>query len=421
MKKVVILILSLSSAICMAQSGKSILFLGNSYTYVNNLPQLIHDLAITTNDTLVFDSYTPGGYTLQGHSTDPSALLKIAQQSWDYVVLQEQSQLPSFSPAQVAIDVFPYARKLDSLIHANDSCTQTMFYMTWGRKYGDASNCPFYPPVCTYMGMQQRLRESYLQMADSNMAWVSPVGAAFCNSILADSLVELYQGDFSHPSLNGSYLAACVFYARIFKKNPVGNSFTAGLPNTTAAFLQNIAKITVLDSIALWNEGKFEPNADFLNNITDSLVTFSDQTTGSGSPMYYYWEFGDGHFSFAANPSHVYATSGTFTVKEYVTWRCFTDSSIQPVTLSFGSGIPEPDPASISIFPVPAHDQITIDPGNNQIIRISVTDVLGKVISNQLEKHGTKFTIDFSTVNNGVYFLKIETRLWNLVRKVIRE
>ena len=137
------LLLSITS---FSQSKKKILFIGNSYTYVNNLPQMLHDFALMNNDTIIFDASTPGGSTFQTHCSDTSCLRKIKSQQWDYVVLQEQSQTPSFPPSQVQTDCYPYAKRLDSLIKANDSCTQTIFYMTWGRKYGNASNCANYPP-----------------------------------------------------------------------------------------------------------------------------------------------------------------------------------------------------------------------------------------------------------------------------------
>ncbi|PKN95755.1 MAG: hypothetical protein CVU43_24110, partial [Chloroflexi bacterium HGW-Chloroflexi-5] len=117
-----------------AQDTLRVLFLGNSYTYVNNLPQIVADMARSTGDSLIFASNTPGGYTLEGHSTNATSLSLIAQGGWNYVVLQEQSQLPSFTDSEVQSMVFPYARKLDSLINVADTCTETVFYMTWGRK-----------------------------------------------------------------------------------------------------------------------------------------------------------------------------------------------------------------------------------------------------------------------------------------------
>src|SRR6185369_11530052 len=123
--------------------------------------------------------------TFQQHTTNATTISGIFSQPWDIVVLQEQSQMPSFPPAQVATDVYPFAARLDSFVHANDTCTQTMFMMTWGRKYGDAMNCPSYPVVCAYVGMQSRLRDSYLQMTQDNHATVAPMGSAW--KVIIDS------------------------------------------------------------------------------------------------------------------------------------------------------------------------------------------------------------------------------------------
>ena len=87
-----------------APQVKHVLFLGNSYTYVNNLPQMLADMALSTGDTLIFDSNLPGGYTLNGHSTNPTSQPKILQGGFDYVVLQEKSQLPAFPLNQVMTD-----------------------------------------------------------------------------------------------------------------------------------------------------------------------------------------------------------------------------------------------------------------------------------------------------------------------------
>src|SRR5687768_8568222 len=76
-----------------AQTRK-VLFLGNSYTGVNNLPQLVHDAALSAGDTLIFDNNTPGGYTLEYHAQDITTQNKIMAGGWDYVVLQGQSQEP---------------------------------------------------------------------------------------------------------------------------------------------------------------------------------------------------------------------------------------------------------------------------------------------------------------------------------------
>ena len=138
----VVLILSgFLSTNASAQAKKKVLFLGNSYTAYNNLPQLVADVALSAGDTVVFSSNTPGGYTFQGHSTNATSLSLLAAGDWDHVVLQEQSQLPSFPQGQVQTSCFPFARALDSIAQSLNPCVKTIFYMTWGRKNGDASNC----------------------------------------------------------------------------------------------------------------------------------------------------------------------------------------------------------------------------------------------------------------------------------------
>lgn len=244
-----------------AQNNQTVeaLFLGNSYTAVNDLPQLIAQLANASNDVLLYQSNCPGGATFNTHFTNGTSISQITSQKWDVVILQAQSQEPAFPPAQVAQETLPFALKLDSVIHLNDSCTKTIFYETWGRKYGDAANCPFYPPICTYSGMQDGLKASYKLFADTCKALLAPAGEAWRQSIALDSSLNLYQSDNSHPSMEGSYLTACVFYEVIFNKSVVNNSFFASVDPAVALALQQIAHAVVTDSSSVWNIGAFNP------------------------------------------------------------------------------------------------------------------------------------------------------------------
>jgi hypothetical protein len=236
-----------------------VLFLGNSYTYVNDLPLLIKNIALANGDTLIYDSNSPGGHTFNNHYNNVTSKQKINSQVWDKVILQAQSQEPSFSPAQVNAQTLPYAIKLDSLIKVNNLCTETVFFETWGRKNGDAANCSAYPPICTYVGMQNRLRASYKLFADTTKAIMAPAGEAWRKSIALNPSLELYQSDQSHPALEGSYLAACVFYEVLFGKSVLSNTYTAGVSATNVSFLQQIAHDVVNDSLSTWNIGKYFP------------------------------------------------------------------------------------------------------------------------------------------------------------------
>ena len=305
------------SAIASAQQT-SVLFIGNSYTYVNDLPNTFRQLALSLGDTVVVGSSVPGGYTLQLHSAYAPTLAAIDSSAWDYVVMQEQSQLPSFPQSQVQSEVYPYAALLVDSILANDSCTQPVFYMTSGRENGDTVNCPTWPPVCTYDGMQAQLRMSYLHMADTNAAFCSPVGVAWKHVRDTHPTINLYNADQSHPSPEGTYLAACVFYSTLFRSSSVGASFVASLPADTAAILQQIASATVLDSLSTWNIGVNDPDAGFTVDWIDGCIRQFHSLVGGSN----WWDFGDGTNSSGTDPLHVFTIGQDLIVTHAVVDAC---------------------------------------------------------------------------------------------------
>lgn len=189
-----------------------VLFLGNSYTSVNNLPQMIEDLSLSMGDQVFTDQNTPGGQRLMNHAANVTSHQKIQSQDWDFVVLQCQSQEPSWPIAQIETEVFPYAQQLTDTIKYNHSCSEVLFYSTWGRENGDASNCAEWPPVCSFEGMNDRLLVAYYNMAVQNETSISPVGMAW-KIAREDGIMDninLYSGDGSHPSVHGTYLLSLI-------------------------------------------------------------------------------------------------------------------------------------------------------------------------------------------------------------------
>ena len=158
-------------------------------------------MAISLGDTLIHETSTYGGSSFSSHSTNTQTLNKINQQKWDYVVIQAQSQEPALSPRYVNAKVFPAAQVLIDAIERTHLCIEPLFFMSFGRQLGDASNCVSYPPVCTYLGMQERLRTRYLDMSFFHNASCSPVGMVWKESIAIDSSINLYSSDSSHPSI----------------------------------------------------------------------------------------------------------------------------------------------------------------------------------------------------------------------------
>lgn len=391
-----------------SRSEKKVLFLGNSYTYVNNLPQLVSEVAASMGDTLFTENNCPGGYTFQNHSTNTTSLNMIMQGNWDFVVLQEQSQLPSFPINQVTTSCFPYAHLLDSIIRVYNPCSGTMFFMTWGRKNGDASNCQNWPPVCTYAGMDSLLRLRYQMMADSNDAVLSPVGAVWRYIRNHFPLVELYAGDESHPSEAGSYAAACTFYTAIFRKDPQTIPFTYTLTQADADAVKLAAKLVVFDSLDYWNIGKFDPQAAYFYNLQpDYKVQF---TNASQYADHFYWDFNDGNTSTLIHPLHQYAAQGTYQVR-LVAGECGSfDTIIQQVMVT-PLAIPEakPDGNDIKLFPNPADNRIFIEDvdlnGNEYFIRIS--NILGINILQQFLRADSTQQLDISGNPAGIYYISV--------------
>jgi hypothetical protein len=235
-----------------AQTIKNILFVGNSYTSYNNLPNLTREIGLKHGDTFTVAQRSPGGYTFRKHTTTADFFQQLRTGNYDAVILQEQSQIPSFPLSQVEWECFPYAKQLCDSIRAINPKTKIVFYMTWGRRDGDAQNCAFNPPVCTFDGMNNVLRERYISMAQQNSCRVAPVGAVW-RDLRDSTTLNLYDNDGSHPSATGSLTAAMVIYRTLFEK-PLKTDFSLmSFPAKTISQLSNTTNSIVKDSASLWN------------------------------------------------------------------------------------------------------------------------------------------------------------------------
>ncbi|MCQ2344684.1 MAG: T9SS type A sorting domain-containing protein [Paludibacteraceae bacterium] len=232
-----------------SQQVPNVLYVGNSYTYVNDLPLLVEEVASSAGYIYKYDSNTPGGCTFAQHCSNES-MSKICKGGWDFVVLQEQSQLPSFPQNQVDVECLPYARQLADSVKAHGG--MPMFYMTWGRKNGDPQNALYFPVLGTYEGMDSMLYERYMQMAIENNAAVCPVGRVWRYLRANNPEIELYSNDGSHPSIEGSYAAACSFFVMLFDADPDSIKYTAGLKDSVALNIRAAVKTVVFDKYDKW-------------------------------------------------------------------------------------------------------------------------------------------------------------------------
>jgi hypothetical protein len=207
-------------------SPMKVLFIGNSFTGRNNVPGLVAQLAESRGKLLQHRLISAGGASLRMHWNKGDAQKAIQQTLYDYVVLQEQSTLPIKNPLRMHENI----RLFDQAIKASGS--KTALYLTWARQ-----NIP---------ETQKAITNAYMTIGEELGSVVVPVGIAWQNFIRKHSRPVLHDADKSHPSLAGSYLAACVFFGVLFGESSVGiASDLKSLPQAEAEQLQKTAWATL--------------------------------------------------------------------------------------------------------------------------------------------------------------------------------
>jgi len=207
--------LSLDSRTATTRSGSGAppfraLFIGNSYTYFNDLPVVIRDLAAAAKEQRPFEPHVVvvGGSTLQAHIERRTALDAIAQGKWDVVVLQEQSTRPITDPLLMQRDVRTFADA------AAKSGAKLVLYETWAREVKPETQDSL---SHVYHAAASAVGATIVHAGDAWSAFRSQEG-----SVPEGSHSVLFREDGAHPTPTGTYLVANVMYATFYGRSPVG-------------------------------------------------------------------------------------------------------------------------------------------------------------------------------------------------------
>ena len=248
-------------------SSVSVLMMGNSYTNANNLASLVEGVIDADNINGTVRSVNSGGMKLPQHWSNVNTSgnqwnTTLRGSPWDYVVLQDQSQVPSFPSTNSMWQDSKNASVLLSDAIADEGA-ETVMFMTWGYRDGDSLNTF----NNNFTAMQSRLTEGYTRYAENissagNAVWIAPVGLAYKTvhdavvangddpTVSGNLFYDLYASDGSHPSLTGSYLAACVFHSTISGETCVGSNDSVSLAANVKLALQEAADDTVFNQTA---------------------------------------------------------------------------------------------------------------------------------------------------------------------------
>lgn len=230
----------------LGQTPESVLWVGNSFFYYNNSMHNHFGRLVSSagSDSRVRNtSVTISGSGLDWHDMDsllrPDGLGRYSfvgdneirfnkpGRQYDTAIMMDCSQCPVHPQLQGAFH--ETARKhSQSLVQRG---VRPVLFMSWA--YKDKPE------------MTAQLAEQYTLAGNANDALVIPAGIAFAKAIAKRPDIELYEADKRHPSLAGTYLAACTVYAALYRKSPVGLSYTAGLSAELVSLLQTAAWETV--------------------------------------------------------------------------------------------------------------------------------------------------------------------------------
>ena len=231
---------------------KNIFFIGNSFTYYNNLPFMVQLLATEAGIRTNCDSQTRGGAYLhefaehqqgehaikhcEGNMLRSAYANQFRPLGWNTVVLQDQS----CNPACDREDFFKSVETLlqDVFTHGEE----LFFYQTWAyhpdsQRYTDKEH----GVEVDYETLYCQLREAYAEAADRFHGTLIPVGDGFYRVFRDYPEINLYHEDKTHPSPMGTYLAACICMAKLFDIDPRTLVSFDGLDEKQATILRSVA------------------------------------------------------------------------------------------------------------------------------------------------------------------------------------
>ena len=215
---------------------ETILFIGNSYLYYgdslhNHFKRMVEEY-FAGYDASSVKSVTIGGSRLKHHNVErlikPKAISSI--EKFDLVILQGGSSETLTRDNRKEFSYF--VKKHVDAIKANNS--KAALYMTHA----------YVKPHKKFMDNQIKIiEEAYTKVGNENQVLVIPVGLAFDLAYQEKPSIRLHKPDATHPSLLGTYLAACTVFSSIYGKTPIGlrYDYYGAINKKDKIFLQVIA------------------------------------------------------------------------------------------------------------------------------------------------------------------------------------
>lgn len=218
-----------------------ILFIGNSWTYYNDMPGIVKRMATASRKNTYVAEWTQGGATLAYFAQDANAERIIGQQKWDFVILQDGTYRIIYPENHQEL-AGPISHLRDIILRNNPD-TKILFHMLDAPR-NSQTNANWPHEYAAYTLRIVDGTKAFTQLVGLETA---PVGLAWYQVVVNSPSIDLYTPDFSHPSYAGSYLMACVYYSTIFRESSENNPYIGEMPEGDARVIQSVASEITLN------------------------------------------------------------------------------------------------------------------------------------------------------------------------------
>lgn len=306
----------------------SVLFIGNSYTFMNNMPFIFQKMAKEDGINAYVDTVVQGGKNLEFHANRKITYEKIRSRNWTYVVIQGHSNEFATPKTDIEKKSKMYLSRIIDSVRTNNSCTKVVLYMTWAYKNGNKN----WEPIDSYEKMQNMVAENYMWMAKDLNAIVCPVGKIWEDIRSKKKDLNLYIEDEKHPNLYGSYISAATFFTTITRQSPVGNQIKIDLNPEIKDFIEREV-FAITSEFTRWrnyqNELPITPGFDVV--VNNRKVQIYDNSKGGLEVSYQI----NGKETFSVNDPEFLLSrkDSTLTVQQNVKDICRSFSLTRKISL----------------------------------------------------------------------------------------
>lgn len=395
LKKLLFLLCTGFSILSFCQSDE-VLFIGNSVTYFNDMPEIFKNISASKGKNVSVTTHTPGGTGFVNHVDDPSLYQKIRSKNYKYVIMQPGTGESAGHSYPVAITA-ERGRKIRDSIRKYSPCSKIFLYeIPYGVPSANEYN--------VYFTFQQKIKDSITKMSNLMQVEMIPAGESareYYNSSPDLALHGTYND--IHPGPKGSYLVAASMYSAIFQDHVFPSTFYNGLLQNIAENFQNIADLVFFNNPSQWNSNLFHLYANFTAAINGTTVNFTNHSANFTSIL---WNFGDGTTDTSLHPVHQYTSGGNYTVSLTVNKNSCSETFTKSINMGSLGTINFDVQPELILYPNPVTD-IGCIRSKEKIKTIIIYDMTLRKLADWENLHVYDTKIDFSAYSKGTYMISI--------------